>query len=873
MTDHEKELCALVDQFDDIHIASRPFIRVPLGIMEDLDDVEPCMHYRYGFLIKEEADFIEVSYLDMVARRWEFVGKEWSVNGWTKGARRNYEKADIVAYAAELTEKFNNVRNEYDQSLNYYRRPDDTMDPRGRAMVLTRELFRRGMINEARLLLNSIQSKKTIKDEFAAGIENRIYLYVSDRNTTRETILSEMEKWMKAFPSHFLRERVERQLNLWAKSAAGEDAAAVAQNDKEKRIKKLIFELRNEVAPPKYPSMSIDGNYLIFRDDPWTKERVTDAYEKEKSQNANNIDAVGELLKIGFDACPQLIESLNDETPTRCVRYHSRHGAAFYTISTGDYCEDMLQLISGLELSDTHEGRIKLWRDWYQNTKIKGEENALVEVIHSGKDYSNSATTILLEKYPARIPEILAEIRKGNSEYAASNLISLLWKYKDPRIIEFLREELESTKSISIKIAAARTLLQAGVRDGLDLMMRQWELNNDPGKIQKKDVPEAVKEFDQFLINKEVREELAGFLLNCDDTAAVKLVGRNILKQPFPIRSAVLNGISRGSWHWLSAPGSNKNELQIQREHERILVMLLSDKEGGEPGSKHWFSVKDRSVTVSSPRNADLAACALANHFPDRYHYDPTADLTKRDRALIELNNIWLKSEGLPTIPLPDAEVVAPLDAATQELLETILKETNSTKRDELILQLEKRGLPILPWLQDRLDTLSKEDAAKLQLESAANRLANYVNKATLELLTDDPAWKTAAVKVTEKIKSLEGKPLDAKTMIQMLIDLHTDFPGGGDGEYKLVAERGIDGRGILLNIKIQPRPDGTGKDGAANYSITIDGAPILSGGGGGVRGGYDTVDSYLNHSKAYQKAFATSHRRSFTIQLNIRFD
>lgn len=158
---------------------------------------------------------------------------------------------------------------------------------------------------------------------------------------------------------------------------------------KEERAAELIFQLRDQNGH----QFSQPGSCDIFRDG-----------RGEKSP-------AHQLVAMGYDAVPQLIEILEDDRLTRSVGYHRDFYFSHHVLRVGDCAEKILERIAGRSFWDGRTTNSAMLKDgevretkkkiaaWWKEFQEKGEKQMLIDGVRCGDYDSPKQAERLVKKY------------------------------------------------------------------------------------------------------------------------------------------------------------------------------------------------------------------------------------------------------------------------------------------------------------------------------------------------------------------------------------------------------------------------------------------------------------------------------------------
>jgi hypothetical protein len=191
--------------------------------------------------------------------------------------------------------------------------------------------------------------------------------------------------------------------------------------------------------------------------------------------------------------------------------------------------------------------------------------------------------------------------------------------------------------------------------------------------------------------------------------------------------------------------------------------------------------------------------------------FDAKAGPAARNRAVLDVKNIWLKSQGkeqvaasVPVRVLVEAEEVDPLLAA-------IVAAPISDEAKKAIAHIERIGLPALQHLRTRIKNLKTDEPAHKMLEAVASRIACTV---AATQFSDDSVVKPG--EILAKAEALKGKPMSADDFVELLLVITKVVPASASG-LCLAIDRDGDDTGMQLEIRLL-----LGKDAGPGESVHL---------------------------------------------------
>lgn len=670
------EVFKQLDRFDSLATAKLPFVKVATGHWSRYGDDPPANHYRYGFLLSEKDGAFTVRYLDLTQGTLRPTPE-----GTEEHERVGHTPQDMAELAREFARRLKLA--EEDGGFDYYLNPSRPMDPRGEAVMLARACEQRGLKAERELIWKSLRHVEVdvAVGEVADGLANRLVMDFVNPELSHEQLLARHRLWLEEFKDQYHAKWVTGRVDELQKIVTENITRTKLPVKKpaEETPEDLIFALRNEY------------HHVL--------DRHFDGYFLSTTLDKKDDRPAARLSKLGLKAAPALIAALDDETPTRCVWYHSRYGGGMWTISVGEMASELLTEISGLTFYGEVPERREAWKRWLKSAQEKGEAVALAEVVAAGGDSSAIAARRLLAGWPGAIEPILTGVRKAERSSVRDELIQVLATSKAEAATGFFLEELRIGPYLGARVTAAKALLARDRREGIELFMKFWERPEDLHEKQDPGVPTAVAGFDQWIATSRARSDMAEFLLTCGEPAAVALVTKDILKQPAELRDTILSILWDDSLEEFTARSTAPHKPEVEKYVEDTLVQLLDDLEIRH--GSFWRSVDGRSISFSDPRHADIAAETLQTYWPDRYQFDPSGPARLRDRRLVALKNTWRARRGLPELPVPKpAEVKTRLQNRVTEVLLTDEAKAIPAKVRELANSATEKDLTAKGFLE-----------------------------------------------------------------------------------------------------------------------------------------------------------------------------
>ncbi len=817
---------ALLDRFDPLDTTELPFGRVSRGLTVISGDAPPRTIFESCFLLRKDSESFTFRTLGGMRRTYSEAP-----SGPESVVRIAFEPLDLAAYARELAERLTAAKSRGEE-LAHYVTQESPMSPRAEALILARACARRGVPAEERALWDAAGPPFRAMEDLFEWLRHRLAIDFADPRLPRSVLLQRHRLWLDESPFYgWRREGIDARTRILERMVAEESSAGnaptpSADTPKDERARALVRALQEETLPL----------------DLWR----AGAYELVQFEAAPPEEdrACTKLRDLGLEAVPALIDALSDDRFSRCVVYSSRHGGGFSVIQVDTLAEEILREISGVWFSGRREGGTQAaWRGWWESLSRTGEEQTLAEIAGRGDEASVDAARRLLARWPGRVEDVLAAVRRAETPWLRRDLVAVVLPVTNERVTEFLLQEVETGPFVEARVVAARGLLDRGRREGLARCIAEWATAGDPKESAAPD-------------------ERTRFLLGSGDLEVLRSVARDLMQRSPPVREAVAKALLFESLETLLARAAPAVRADVERVIEGILVQLLDDRQ--RLSGSYGFPFLEGYVQLVDPRASDFAGCALASHWPDRYAFDPRAPTRARDRGLLEMKNAWRVAEGSPPIAPPELPELPSLDAAQARLLDRLVSGESGDPVADLG-RLETAGLAALPGIEDRLRALAPDHPARESLRALADRLANLLGRVECSGIASERLGSLRAL-----LDAMRGKPLDVDGIGRVLLAAIQALPGTC-GDLSLRIDRLGDGRGVSLQVELAPSPCDDGKIVDRYVAITVNGRTLEIGGGPGLRPrGNDRID-VDDQRRNLEAALATHHDETFEILVELR--
>ncbi len=377
------------------------------------------------------------------------------------------------------------------------------------------------------------------------------------------------------------------------------------------------------------------------------------------------------LRKLSFDAVPALIEELKQERLSRRILRSERYGGFISTSNTNDLAMKVLNDIAGLNFYQIGWGDApeRTWsllvaavEKWWSEVKVKGERGWLVENVQTGDSNAEQCAKRLKAKFPESfIDALLTGISKTTDSGLRAGLTRELWDSRDPRVDEFLREELRKGPALGNRVAAAYPLRHRGDTEAEGAIRNEWlalvkkSRSEDAANGRKEPTsltlpgaaesgggaPDSAVHALQFLVNGNSPDSMKSLLSAWEDFP--KDV-RGYLANAFYSRDFALDTVVQRT------PDATTRVLIRE-----ILLNALEktmDLRGGVPKMP-----ADSAYAVA-------IATALNAHWPKEFPFDSEASEQTQHRNRIAMVNVHRRESGASELPSPPENPKVPATKA-----------------------------------------------------------------------------------------------------------------------------------------------------------------------------------------------------------------
>jgi len=797
LTQADREAIAWFDSLEFPDLAGKKCVRVATGHSVTYGDDPPTNRYRLAFLLDDRGGNFTVFELNLSTNTYEKT-----LAATPESRRVGYEVLDLKEVADSHLALLRKPKNPVD----HFRRFGGRLDERSEVFVLARGCAANGHDHAAHELIAEAAKLRSWDSEDSPGAEgfvetlsaeiahNRMWEAVEafgDPSIGRKELLLEFQYIVKHFPEGKHADRAKKTAKL-LKQMVEEDESRAHEKRKpldemttEERGAELIFRLRDQ-----------NGHQLF-------QPGGCDIFNDRRGEES----PAHQLVKIGFDAVPQLIEVVDDRRFTRSVGCHRNFYFSHYVLRVGDCAQRIIERIASRRFytrTDTNAAMVKDGEEsevkkrikaWWADVERKGEKQVLIEAVEAADGNAVWQARRLLKEYPDdALAPIVRAAGSAKESYVRGQLTEMLGEIPGDAPVPFLLEQLREGPELWNRLAAAKCLFERRRPEPIPAMIAEWR------RITR---AAAGKMAGEGPITAYYVEDLIGLLAGCGDVAAIRALGDGLSHHTVSVRltavsafgsSSMLNVMSSGSGGGINTGKADEvTKQEVADAIEEFLVAALADTEEREGTSGSWDG-----KSLTDPRICDIAGRVLAQRLPEKYTFDLAATLWDRDRQHIAAINIWRKEHKQPLIMAPEPKRIEPLPPETASpLIAGIIDAPSAKDRAAAIGEIERFGLPALPAVRKQLAKLDKMHPAHADLGALACRLATIVDEV---VFANDSANPNEAV--TRRLDAVKGKPLTSKAYVGILLAVTNDLPPGATGVKLRAVRRGND-TGVKLEVRL----------------------------------------------------------------------
>jgi len=789
-------------------VKGRPFVTVSTGDADWFSE-PPAKQFIPAFLLEEKGETFVVLTLGL-----EKAGYTKTPPGTEPMEQVYYRKADLREWATSALDSL--------AAGTFRDRPlgRRELGKNGRVFALARHCASHGHLDLAsRLcahLLKQSHAGTPIKDvverDFEWFITRRAFDAQGDLSLSRPEVLERFRVYLRAFPDEFP-EACRKDMDLLEQMIKEDEEHARKQTKplekmtQQERIAELIWRLRDQRGYKFSNPGTVDFFVERYGQDPDTPKFPA-----------------SQLLDIGLDAVPRLVEAMTDTRFTRAMdpdwgqdyRVGDCAWVILQEIAARDFGWDQTKTVDQVGKETIAAAQAKV-RKWLADFQKKGEKQMLIEGTAAGDESSPKQAARLIEKYPEAALKAVTEGARNAEGWTRERLVQTAAALPGDGPVPFLLEEMNAGEA---PVLAATALLKRGRPEAVPAMIALWNKEK----------------------TRQGSSDLIAFLASCGDPAGVRALGKDFGTLPVATRFSIISALGPrgGSVLFVTAggegpalPQEESRKQATDTAAQEVLIAALDDTEAYWGCRGTW-----NGKGFTDPRVCDMAGLVVSMRWPKKCFFDIDASLFERNVARVVLQNVWRKEHGLAELPLPERrkppeiapEVAAPLFARLKAA-------RTDQERRKAAAAIEAHGLLALPPALRHLDGLEKDAEVRPTLEDLARRLSCIVAEATFTKDSVKPDEEFRKV-----IEDLRGKPLTADAFMGVLYHVVRRLPPGTVG-IRLEAVREDDGAGVTLKASLlgeDYRPHGSpwscdesveiggkyagGKRGAAARSFLLEG-------------------------------------------------
>ena len=863
-----------------------PLVKVTATWQSSLEKDEKQNDTSYAFLMDDTENGFRAFTLDLSERFFEFTSQ-----GFFSPTVHKFERLNLRETAQTLLRE--NAERTSKAEVGWPRRFGMQINEGTEFVVIARACAAQGEADLAQQLMDAARdllmqkhseknSESTFQKDLSEDLANmtmwRIILDFSEPNVPRTQLLASLEQFLKNYPETRHCERATESAEL-LRTMIKEDRDHSVPNfsdlTSDEKVDELIFQLREQNGQ----QLSQPGSCDIFFGDSFADVKTEMIHETTETEpvesKPRSVSPAQQLVDLGMDAVPKLIDALGDERFTRSVGYHRDFYFSHHVLRVGDCAEKILCRIANRDfyqptytnagmLKDDEQLAVKAQvKEWWREVKKKGEKQVLIEATLAGGRNSIGPARQLVYKYSKEALEAISKgVKSASSDRVRIQLIELLGILGEPAR-EILKGLMARASSLTTRVAAASQLFKLEPESAVKTMISEWvAISNRSGKGESRGryMEEGVSELIQFLASR-----------NSLDAAQA-------LRNPFhvhPIATRFEIVTAFGTFkHSLGSSGSNSLRVpngrtsvnhSVEAEIESLLVTALSDKDRREGLSGNWDEYQ-----FMDPRICDMANYVLALRYPDQYSFDPNAGTDSVEANRIRSINLWRKKNQMELLSEFQPRTLQRVAAdKTEPMLTAVLSSTDEQGRAMAIDELLKLGVGALPAVLETIDT-SDNQVAVADLRELARQLSTTVTQVTI---SDDSAPMTTDLE--EQLEKFEGRTLSEGQLIELLLSIANDLPRGSTG-IRISVQRGSVPSGVEFIVCLTtdwPPENGTQKMWTLNANGVLNGKNIGSS-SGSMSVEYATDrNAYSRIANMLKSALDSTHEKPFEIRVTLMRD
>jgi hypothetical protein len=406
-------------------------------------------------------------------------------------------------------------------------------------------------------------------------------------------------------------------------------AAEFARLSPADRARELVWQLRDEYHP-----YDFDG---------WPRP-----WPCARPQGNGSFD---KLRALGVAAAPALLEAMNDERPSRTIRCWGGPMLGIQSIPICQLAVQALDQIAGVEFEMIAGPGVRGWPDirrvagqWWRTTQEHGEVEWYRAQLAGGE--ANAAFACLeamAHRHPELLPEMLPEMipHTGDPRLRRA-MMGALDGVNTPEINAFLQEQMDTDPTCLGRMAAALILQRHQQPEALAAMLAELArqkpdlLHWKPSRREGANLCGLAQGLFFTPDSPDDPLHVVNALLSCDSTLAIQEIAALLPRCPADLQQIIIGECAQLLQQAGMGPlGAAKKETRRAMEALFIEALAGAPADFGPP-----FSAETK------PAIAEIAASALTEIWPEKYHYDATGSTADRAAQIAAILASYRKTAG-----------------------------------------------------------------------------------------------------------------------------------------------------------------------------------------------------------------------------------
>jgi len=403
-------------------------------------------HQKIGFedlnLAKSVTAYLNST--NMTGDQWRVFGQQLKEGGQAFVVAWGCEKNGLHDLAEKLFRKTASNQNKASENGRHWKEIRNYIE----------DLFKKGRRKPSFI--------EELESQFGETMMWRAVLAFEDPKTSRKDLLNKFDDIVEKYPhcKHVPQARenilILRRMLLEDQAHALKPAITLSKMTKDEQVSELIFQLREQNGR----QFSQPGACDIFGD-----PRGEDS-------------PASQLMKLGYDAVPQLLKAVESKSFSRSVGFHRSFYFSHHVMSVGDCALAVLNRVAGrvfqraasTALNSSKDGKpltTKVAAEaWWEEFKQKGEKVMLIAGTERGDWDSPQQAELLAKRYPHEAISAVAQgARRATNSWVRTRLVELASS------TPFLTDEVTQGPTLGSRLAAAKGLRHQGKAAGLKAMI------------------------------------------------------------------------------------------------------------------------------------------------------------------------------------------------------------------------------------------------------------------------------------------------------------------------------------------------------------------------------------------------------------------